>query len=152
MESEFEDQRDAASALESLTNDRSRIGQRITAETWWAAPAQGLGVALIIAAPAGGPAWAWMFFLLSVGVLIGVEVLFRRRSGFSITRPAGRHGVWVLVALFAIVFLACVASVTLALFGLIGWVIAVAATAGVATALASAMYDRVYVAEVRRAG
>ena len=47
MESNFEDQRDSANILETLSTDRGRIGERITAETWWAAPAQGLGAALI---------------------------------------------------------------------------------------------------------
>ena len=67
MESNFEDQRDSANILETLSTDRGRIGERITAETWWAAPAQGLGAALIVVAPAAGLAWAWLPFVLSLG-------------------------------------------------------------------------------------
>src|SRR5690606_34239468 len=104
MESQFENQRDPASVLQSLNTDRGRIGERMTAETWWAAPAQGLGVALLIGAPAAGPAWAWLPFVLSMGIFVGVEVLFRRRSGLGITRPAGPRGLWLLIALLFIMF------------------------------------------------
>lgn len=152
MESQFEKQRDPASVLETLSTDRGRIGERITAETWWAAPAQGLGAALIIVAPAAGLAWAWLPFVLSVGIFVGVEVLFRKRSGFGITRPAGPRGLWLLAALFLIIFFSFVISMGLALFGLTGWVVAVAVAAGVVTALIVVVYDRAYAAEVRRAG
>ena len=148
MESNFEDQHDPADMLETLSADRGRIGERVTAETWWAAPAQGLGVALIIAAPAAGLAWAWLPFVLSVGVFVGVEVLFRKRSGFGITRPAGPRGWWLLVPFFLIIFFSVVLSLGLALFGLTGWVFAVAVAAGVATALVVVLYDRAYAAEV----
>jgi len=148
MESNFEDQHDPADMLETLSADRGRIGERVTAETWWAAPAQGLGVALIIAAPAAGLAWAWLPFVLSVGVFVGVEVLFRKRSGFGITRPAGPRGWWLLVPFFLIIFFSVVLSLGLALFGLTGWVVAVAVAAGVATALVVVLYDRAYAAEV----
>ena len=138
--------------LEVLSADRGRIGERITAETWWAAPAQGLGAALIIVAPAAGLMWAWLPFVLSVGVFVGVEMLFRRRSGFGVTRPAGPRGIWLLVALLLLIFFSCVLSFGLALFGLTGWVVAVAVAAGVATALIVVAYDRAYAVEVRRAG
>ena len=151
MESHFEDQRDPASVLETLSTDRGRIGERITAETWWAAPAQGLGAALIFLTPAAGLAWAWLPIVLGVGILVGVEVLFRRRSGFGITRPAGPRGIWLLVALFLIIFFAFVLTLGFALFGLTGWVVAVAVAAGIATALIVVAYDRAYAAEVRLA-
>jgi hypothetical protein len=155
MESQLENPRDAASVRESLkaiSTDRGRIGERITAETWWGAPAQGLGAALIIVAPAAGLAWAWLPFVLSMGIFIGVEVLFRKRSGLGITRPAGPRGLWLLVALFLIIFFSLMISLVLALLGLIGWMVAVAVAAGVATALIVVDYDRAYAAEVRHAG
>jgi hypothetical protein len=152
MESNLENQDDPASVLEALSADRGRIGARITAETWWAAPAQGLGAALIFLAPAAGLAWAWLPIVLSVGIFVGVEMLFRKRSGFGITRPAGPRGIWLLVAFFVTIFFSFVLSLGLALFGLTGWVVAVAAAVGVATALIVVAYDRAYAAEVRRAG
>lgn len=152
MESKIENQRDPASVLEELSNDRGRIGERITAETWWAAPAQGLGAALMIVAPAAGLAWAWLPFVLSVGIFIGIEVLFRKRTGLGITRPAGPRGIWLLVAVFLTTFFSFVISLGLALFSLTGWVVAVAVVTGVATALIVVVYDRAYAAEVRRAG
>lgn len=151
MESNFEPRHDPASMLEELSTDRDRMGQRMTAETWWAAPAQGLGVALIAVAPAAGLAWAWVLFVLSLAVLIGVEVLFRKRSGLGINRPAGPRGVWLLIAVFAVIFVSVVLSMLLALFGLIGWVFAVAVVAGVATALLVVAYNRAYAAELHSA-
>lgn len=152
MENHFVNERDPASVLEALRADRGRIGARITAETWWAAPAQGLGATLLIGAPAAGLAGAWLPFVLSVGIFVGVEMLFRKRSGFGVTRPAGPRGLWLLVALFLIMFFSFVLSMGLALFGLTGWVVAVAVAAGVATALIVVVYDRTYADEVRRAG
>ncbi|MHA7268435.1 hypothetical protein [Arthrobacter sp. HLT1-20] len=155
MENHLEDRRDPASvrgALETISTDRGRIGERVTAETWWGAPAQGLGVALMVVAPAAGLAWAWLPFVFSVGIFVGVEVLFRKRSGLGITRPAGPRGLWLLVALFLIIFCSFMISMGLALFGLTGWVVAIAVAAGVATALVVVAYDRAYAAEVRRAG
>lgn len=152
MESNFENRPDPASVLKALNTDRARIGERVTAETWWAAPAQGLGTALLVGAPAAGLGWAWAPFVLSVGIFVGVEILFRRRSGFGITRPAGPRGLWLLVALFVIIFFSYVISMALALFGQTGWVIGIAVAAGVATALIVVGYDRTYAAEVRRAG
>lgn len=152
MESYLENQRDPASILEELSNDRGRMGERITAETWWAAPAQGLGAALMIVAPAAGLAWAWLPFVLSVGIFIGIEVLFRRRTGLGISWPAGPRGIWLLVAFILIFFFSFVISLGLGLFGLTGWVVAVAVVAGVATTLIVVDYDRTYAAEVRRAG
>lgn len=151
----MENPRDPVSVRESLkaiSTDRGRIGEQITAETWWAAPAQGMGAALIIVAPAAGLAWAWLPFVLSMGIFIGVEVLFRKRSGLGITRPAGPRGLWLVVALFLIIFLSLMISLLLALLGLIGWIIAVAVAAGVATALIVVAYDRAYAAEVHHAG
>ncbi|MBC9936208.1 MULTISPECIES: hypothetical protein [unclassified Leucobacter] len=152
MESHFGDPRDPASVLDALSADRGRIGERVTAETWWAAPAQGLGAALIVGAPAAGLFWAWLPVALSVGVFVSVELLFRKRSGFGISRPAGPRGLWLLVALFVIIFFSFVISLGLALFGLTGWVVATAAVSGAATALIVVAYDRAYAVEVRRAG
>lgn len=151
MESEYENQRDPASMLEELSTDRGRIGERVTAETWWAAPAQGLGAALMIVAPAAGLAWAWLPSVLSMATFVGVEMLFRKRTGLGITWPAGPRGIWLLVAVFLIIFFSFVISLGLALFGLTGWVVAVAVVMGVATALIVGVYDRAYAAEVRRA-
>lgn len=152
MESHFEDQHDPAAVLKALSTDRGRIGKRITAETWWAAPAQGLGVAPIVVSPAVGPAWAWLPCVLSVGVFLGVEVLFRKRSGLGITRPAGPRGLRLLIALVLIICFSFVISLGLVRFGLTGWAVALAVAAGVATVLIVVVNDRAYAAEVRRAG
>ncbi|MDQ0093552.1 hypothetical protein [Paeniglutamicibacter psychrophenolicus] len=151
----MEDQQDPAfarDALEMINADRGQIGERITAETWWGAPAQGLAAALIIVVPAAGLVWAWVPSVLGMGIFVGVEMLFRKRSGLGITRPAGPRGLWLLIAFFLIVFFSFAISMLLVVFGLTGWVVAVAVAAGVATALIVVAYDRAYAAEVRHAG
>lgn len=155
MESHLENQHDPASAreaLEAISSDRGQIGERMTAETWWGAPAQGLAVALIVGAPAAGLVWVWLPFALGMGIFVGVEMLFRKRSGLGIARPAGPRGLWLLVAFFLNTFFSFAISMMLGLFGMTGWVVAVAVAAGAVTALIVMAYDRAYAAEVRHAG
>ncbi|WP_127794300.1 hypothetical protein [Agromyces sp. LHK192] len=156
MESDSGDRSDAAAhartALKAIGDDRSRIGELMTAETRWAAPAQGAGAALLVAAPAAGLQWAWLLFVASTSVFIGVELLFRRRSGLSVTRPAGPNGLALLIALALLLLGSLGASLALAVLGLDGWVLVVAAGAGIVFALGTVAYDRVYAAEVLRAG
>lgn len=139
-------------SLQAISADRARIGEKVTAETWWGAPAQGLGGALVIMVPALGLEWAWLPLVLSIGIFVGVEVLFRKRSGLGITRPAGPRGLWILIALMLIFSFALMISLVLSLLGQIGWVLALAVTTGAATAFIVAQYDRAYTAEVYRAG
>ena len=155
MESQSENAQSSESVRQSLraiSADRARIGEKVTAETWWTAPAQGLGAALIIMVPALGLEWVWLPLVLSIGIFVGVEVLFRKRSGLGITRPAGPRGLWILIALMMIFFFALMISLVLTLLGQIGWVLALAVTTGAATALIVVQYDRAHAAEVYRAG
>lgn len=155
MESHFEDRNgpagSARDALDAIGADRERVGQRMTAETWWAAPTQGFGTALLVAAPAVGIPWAALLFAASASVFICVEVLFRKRSGLSINRPAGPAGVALLVVLGVLLIGALGTSMVLAIAELHGWSLTVAAAAGVVTALGVAGYDSLYANEVRRA-
>ncbi|WP_420112096.1 hypothetical protein [Pseudactinotalea sp.] len=154
MESNGETPRtDAASAqaaLDSITTDRSDIGARFTKETWWAAPGQGAGVALLVAAPAPGLPWMAVLSLAGVIVLLVVEIQFRKRTGLTISRPAGPLG-WTL-AILAVVVMAggVVASTTLSLAGPTQWIPALVAAAFVLTALIVVLYDRAYAHEVTR--
>lgn len=154
MESNFENPADPAAARDVLGvigSDRARIGQRMTAETWWAAPAQGIGAALLVAAPAAGWRWAWLLLVASMWVFLSVEWLFRTRSGLNITRPAGPGGLALLIVLVILLIGAFGVSLTLAILNLSGWIGAVAMGAGVAFALGVVAYDRMYAVEVRRA-
>lgn len=151
MESKFGNQHGPASLLKTLGADRARLGRRMTTETWWAAPAQGLSMGLMVAAPAAGLAWAWLPFALSLALYIGVELLFRRRSGLNISMPAGPRGLWLLAGLCLLIIFSFMLSLVLALFGLNGWVLAVALAAGVATTFIVVAYDRTYAAEVHGA-
>lgn len=154
MESNHEDpQADATSAqaaLDSITADRRDIGARFTKETRWAAPAQGAGVALLVAAPAPGLPWMAVLSLAGVIVLLVVEIQFRKRTGLTISRPAGPLG-WTL-AILAVVVMAggVVASTTLSLVGPSQWIPAVVAAAFVLTTLIVILYDRTYAREVTR--
>ena len=154
MESDLEDQRDHASArdvIDAIGNDRGRVGDRMSAETWWAAPAQGFAAALLVAGPSMGLQWAWLLFLASVLVSVGVEVFFRKRSGLSISRPAGPRGRALLIGLIFLHLVSLGVSVMLAVMGLHGWILVAGAIAGIYTALGVVAYDRIYAAEVRRA-
>lgn len=141
----------ARDALDAIGNDRGRVGDRMSAETWWGAPAQGFAAALLVVGPAAGFQWAWLFFLASTLVSVGVEVFFRKRSGLSISRPAGSRGRALLIGLVFLHLVSLGASVMLAVMGLRGWILVAAAIAGICTALGVVAYDRIYAAEVRRA-
>lgn len=141
----------ARDALAAIGDDRERIGRLMTAETWWAAPAQGLGTAVLVAAPAAGLFWAIMIMAASTWIFLGIERLFRKRTGLSISRPAGPRGLVLVIGLGVLIVVGVGVSVALSLLGLQGWIFAVAAVAGILTALGVAAYDRIYAAEVRRA-
>lgn len=154
MESYFDGRSDPAAArdaLDAIGNDRTRIGERMTAETWWAAPAQGIGAALFVAAPGAGWQWAWVLVVASMGVFIGVEMLFRKRSGLNIARPAGPRGLALLILLIAVLIGGFGVSVALAILDLSGWIALVAIVTLVAHVPGIIAYDRTYAAEVRRA-
>lgn len=148
MESESTEARDALAAIDA---DRGRIGERMTAETWWAAPAQGFATALLVAAPVAGLQWAWVPYVAAVGVFAAVEALFRRRAGVSIGRPAGPLGVLLLVLLALMIVAAVGGAVVLSILELQGWAVALAALTGVLMALGVVGYDRLFAREVRRA-
>lgn len=144
------DAESARSALESIASDRSDIGARFTNETRWAAPAQGAGVALLVAAPAAGLPWMAALTLAAVIVLMVVEQQFRTRTGMTITRPAGPVG-WVLAVLAVVVMAGCMAASTaLTLTGSPAWIPAVVAASFVLTTLIVVLYDRTYAREVSR--
>ena len=120
-------------------------------ETWWAAPAQGFSAALLVAGPLGEFTWAWLYFSASALILLGVELLFRRRTGLSVSRPAGRRGRTLLIVLGVILAGALGVNIWLEALGMSAWIFIVAAAAGLITALFVLAYDRAFAAEVPRA-
>ncbi len=122
----------------------------MTAETWWAAPAQGAGAALMVAAPAAGLAWGWLLFVTGVATFFVVESVFRRRSGLSISGPAGPRGVALLIGLGCLVAVALAAAVILSFLGLNVAVLGLAMIVGGCFAVGVVAYDRVYAIEVAR--
>lgn len=136
--------------LEGIEDDRRGLGLRMTAETWWAAPAQGVGVGLMVAAPTAGLAWGWLLFVTGVSTFFVVESVFRRRSGLSISGPAGPHGVALLVGLGCLVTVALAAAVILSFLGLNAAALGLAMIVGGCFAIGVVAYDRVYAIEVTR--
>ncbi|MBX0301245.1 hypothetical protein K2F54_14820 [Cryobacterium sp. 1639] len=147
MESNY-DARDSLSAVET---DRERLGDRMTAETHWAAPAQGLAAAVLIGAPAAGI--PGVFVVLAVGIMlfVGIEWAFRRRSGLSISRPAGPRGMALLVLLTVLLSGLGMVSFALWVFDMAAWILPVAVVGGLLMALGVRAYDHTYSDEVRRA-
>lgn len=144
MESDF----DARGALDAVKVDRRRVAERMIRETWWAAPAQGIAAALLVSAPAAGIQGMAIVFGSSALLFLGVEYLFRRRTGLTITRPAGPLGMTLLVSLGVLLGGSVVTAVMLSIFGGAGWITPLAAVCGVVTAIGVAAYDRVYAREV----
>lgn len=147
MENNF-DARDALSAVET---DRERLGDRMTAETHWAAPAQGLAAAVLIGAPAAGIPGVFVVLAASIALFIVIEWAFRRRSGLTISRPAGPRGMALLVVLTVLLSGLTMLSSALWAFDLVAWIAPVALGGGLLMALGVRAYDRTYSVEVRRA-
>ncbi|MBG6189086.1 hypothetical protein IWX64_000006 [Arthrobacter sp. CAN_A212] len=148
MENDF----DVREALDAMEADRHVLGQRMTAETRWAAPAQGLAAALLIAAPAAGVPGVFFVLALSTGLFLAVELVFRKRSGLSISRPAGPRGMALLVLLIALLCGLNVLSWILWALDLLAWIPLSALAGGLIVALGVVGYDRAYAAEVRHEG
>jgi uncharacterized membrane protein HdeD (DUF308 family) len=142
---------DARDALLAVETDRQRLGDRMTAETHWAAPAQGLAAALLIGAPAAGIPGVFFVIAASMALFIGVEWVFRRRSGLSISRPAGPRGMALLVLLGVLLGVLSALSYGLWVFDLVAWIAPVALLGGVLMAFGVVSYDRMFADEVRRA-
>lgn len=147
MESNF----DARNALSAVATDRERLGARVTAETYWAAPAQGLGAALLIGSPAAGMPGMFLAMFASIAIFLGVEWVFRQRSGLSISRPAGPGGTVLLVVLAVLLAGLTTLCFTLFAFDLRAWIVPVALVGGLLSALGVVAYDRTFSHEVRRA-
>lgn len=147
MESDFE----ARDAIKAMETDRHRLGERMTAETRWAAPAQGLAAALLIGAPAAGIPAMFFVFAASMGLFLGAELVFRKRSGLSINRPAGPRGMALLVLLTALLCGLSVLALVLWALDLVAWIALPALVGGLVVTLGVVSYDRTYAGEVRRA-
>ena len=140
----------ARDALDALASDREDIASRFTEQTRWAAPAQGAGVAVLIAAPAAGLPWMAVLSTVAIAILVGVERRFRARTGLSISRPAGPLGMVLLVATILVMVAGVAVSLVLSLAGEPRWVVLVVALGFVLTTSIVVAYDRVYAREVRR--
>jgi hypothetical protein len=142
---------DARDALTAVDTDRQRLGDRMTAETHWAAPAQGVAAALLIGAPAAGIPGVFFVIAASMALFIGVEWVFRRRSGLSIGRPAGPLGMTLVVLLGLLLGVFSALSYGLWAFDLVEWIVPLALLGGVLMAFGVVTYDRTFANEVRRA-
>ncbi|TFD07006.1 hypothetical protein [Cryobacterium sp. TMT1-66-1] len=155
MNSGHFDQPDSAFALEALgriDGDRRRLAARFTAETWWAAPAQALAVAAVVASPAAGVAGPMsVVATLATIALVGIDLAFSKRTGISINRPAGPVSLAVLIALCALIVAAFVTSLALAMIGERSWIIASTSAGFILMLVGVAIYDQAYARDLRRA-
>lgn len=154
MESNFGRDADSArDALDGLHADRDRLAERYERQPAWAVPAQALCVAVLVGSPLAGVGWMSVWAAVAVLGLLGVERAVRRSTGLSVTRPAGPRGIAVLIVLGVLSLALYVVALLAGLGGedplIVG---AAAAGAFVVTLIGGLLYDRVYVAEVRRAG
>lgn len=155
MNSGHFDQPDSAFALEALgriDGDRRRLAARFTAETWWAAPAQALAVAAVVASPAAGVAGPMsVVAALATIALVGIDHAFSKRTGISTNRPAGPVSLAVLIALCALIVAAFVTSLALAMIGERSWIIASTSAGFILMLVGVAIYDQAYARDLRRA-
>ncbi|CAO1654010.1 DUF2568 domain-containing protein [Salinibacterium sp. NYA9b] len=147
MESNF----GARDALLAVETDRRRLGVRMTAETPWAAPAQGLAAALFLGAPVVGLPGVFFAVAASIGIMVGVELIFRKRSGLSISLPAGPRGIALLILLGVLIGGLSVLSFALWVLGMVAWIVPLALFGGLLTTVCVVGYDRTYAREVRSA-
>ena len=155
MDRAYFDQPDSAFAREALgmiDGDRRRLAARFTAETWWAAPAQALAVAAVVASPAAGVAGPMsVVTALATIALVGIDHAFRKRTGISTNRPAGPVSLAVLIALCALIVAAFVTSLALAMIGEHSWIIASTSAGFILMLVGVAIYDKAYARDLRRA-
>jgi len=155
MESDFDAGRgpepSARDSLAAIAVDRRRLGRLASAPPWYY-PAVGLGTAVVVASPAfGSPVAMAIACALAATGLAVLPSLFARRTGLSISRPAGAGGVVFLVALALIVLLLLMASVVLVVLDSRPWVALTAAAGFLVQYPGGLLYDRIYRAELSRA-
>lgn len=152
MASESAQDRDLArAALDSVADDRRTIGRRLTAQTWWSAPAQGLAAGVMILAPLAGVAGPMAIVLaLSSLAFFGIDWLARKRTQVTVRNYVGPASLVILIAMCVVIVAAIATSIVLEITGQREWIVAVAAATAVIVGVGSAAYDHVYAKELLR--
>jgi len=156
MESDFEDRNgragSARDALDAIGADRERLADGVAAQSRWTVPAQALAVAAMVASPAAGVGFASVITAAAVIGLFAVNAAVRKRTGVSVTRPAGPRGTAIAIGLGAVMITLYTLSMVLFFSGNGGGIALTTVSAFVLMLLGGLLYDRVYAQEVRRAG
>jgi hypothetical protein len=152
MESEelSTDRAAAAAQLAALQADRERLARRVVTP-WWYDACLGLTVLLLLSSISFRDS-VWQFVLGGAGLLLlwGVATAYRRITGVwvnGLRRGRTRRLMWIWLALYTVV-LALAAGAEFVL-GLRGAMVVGGAVLGVALALISRWWMRIYVAELR---
>jgi len=152
MESEelSTDRAAAAAQLAALQADRERLARRVVTP-WWYDACLGLTVLLLLSSISFRDS-VWQFVVGGAGLLLlwGVATAYRRITGVwvnGLRRGRTRRLMWIWLALYTVV-LALAAGAEFVL-GLRGAMVVGGAVLGVALALISRWWMRIYVAELR---
>ena len=140
---------DAATALAEIADDRRALVRQITRTAPWYYPAFALLSAITVWAPATGSVGQFtMVMALSTMALTTLESLRERTSGVTMSRPAGRRG-WAILIAVGVVFIALIAtSFALVVAGRAQFAPLCAAVAFVAMFVLAWLYDASFRSEV----
>ena len=110
MESESTEPPSADAALAKIADDRRALVREVTRTNTWYYPAVALIAAIVVWAPAiGSPVPFTVVVALCALGLTMLESLRERTSGVTMSRPAGRRG-WAILIAVGVVFIALFAA------------------------------------------
>jgi hypothetical protein len=143
---------DADATLAEIADDRRALVREVTRTKAWYYPAFALLAAIMVWAPAIGSVgqFSVVMALCVVGITV-LESLRERTSGVTMSRPAGRRG-WTILIAVGVVFIALIAtSFALVVAGRAEFALLCAAVTFAATFAAAWLYDASFRSEVTHA-
>lgn len=142
----------ADAALAEVADDRPALVREVTRTNLWHYLAFAALAAIMVWAPAIGSVWRFtMVMALCIMGLGALETLRERTSGVTMSRPAGRRGLAILIAV-GVVFIAVFAtSFALVIGGLAEFALLCAAVTFAAMFVGAWLYDASFRSEVKRA-
>jgi hypothetical protein len=111
---------EARASLEALSRDRELLASRIVTP-WWYHPAVAAAlVVLVYATAAAGwvATWAIWVFIGSMGAMLSLPLIYARRYGVAISRPAGRRSRRMLAVLVTVAAACMAGALVIRLAGL----------------------------------
>lgn len=144
---------DADAALAEIADDRRALVREVTRTSLWYYPAVSLLAAIVVWAPAiGSPVPFTVVVALCALGLTSLESLRERTSGVTMSRPAGRRGWTILIAVGAVFITLFTTSLALVIADQAAFAPPCAAVTFVAMFVAAWLYDASFRSEVTHAG